>query len=269
MSIKEAVIRIGDGYDEALNFLRPGREDCLLCAIAVKGFFSALPFSLPFFDRSQPALNGSHTTDNALMPTSVLVLYPPPSLSAARVARDLADQHYSPHPLRWLNLQEDPSDSVRSSTPNRSGPTFNRLSRINILVEPTGGTQTALGGRSDKSLFSSSAITPGPSTRRVERSREILRARKSSRNVTFDLTHEIAAIPVFEASLDDVEEDPTTIPGKTISDGVVPPSIENSGFLGQSGFPVSKRVSTVQLQLTGDISVMCRPRKSESTTRCS
>jgi hypothetical protein len=175
------------------------------------------------------------------MSVSVLVLYPPPSLSAARVARDLADQHYSPHPLRWLNLQEDPSDSIRSSTPNRTTHVLDGPSRINTLPQSTPKAQTAIGGRPDKILFNSTAITPDASTRRIERNKGDLRARKSSRSVTFDLTHEIAAIPVFEASLDDVEEDPNTTTGKTVPNGAVASGLENSGFLGSSGFSVSER----------------------------
>ncbi|KAJ9111302.1 hypothetical protein QFC20_002593 [Naganishia adeliensis] len=163
-------------------------------------------------------LSSVHDTINdALMPTSVLVLYPPPGLSAARVARDLAQQQYSPHPLRWLNLQEDPSDSIRSSTPNRpSAPPDVRLS-TSAVSQPPHNPQTVFVGQPEKILFSSTAITPGPSTRRLDRNKENLRARKSSRSVTFDLTHDIAAIPIFEASLDDVVEDPTPTAGKIAS----------------------------------------------------
>lgn len=202
------------------------------------------------------------------MPLQVLVLYPPPALSAGRVACDLAHQQYSPHPLRWLNLQEDFSDSIRSSTPSRPATIPGGPSQSEIGFQPPRHRHAALGGLPDKFAFSSTAVTSGPSTRPINRNKESLRARKYSRSVTFDLTHEIAAIPFYEASLDDVEEDPRSTSGKTAEKRIAGSAIESSGFLGNSEFHVSSKTPRPpHLAYFYALSVLFSPPRSANTTR--
>lgn len=133
------------------------------------------------------------------MPLQVLLLYPPPSLTPARVVRDLEQQQCPPYPLTWLKLQDEALDSSGSSiraastSPLLGHPRPESHSRADNVLEPSND-------HPEIDVATTVAVAPTkPSTRSTTRNRESSRAWKSH-NVTFDMTHEVATIPHFDSS---------------------------------------------------------------------
>lgn len=138
------------------------------------------------------------------MPLQVLLLYPPPTLTPARVAQDLAEQHCPTRSLTWLKLQDDDLDASGSSVREPSAsPT--RASTHNDAHRHIGPEAEPLTDQTEVDVTANPVLPIKPSTRSTTRNRESLRAWKSH-NVTFDMTHEIATIPYYDSSADSQEQ---------------------------------------------------------------
>jgi hypothetical protein len=138
------------------------------------------------------------------MPLQVLLLYPPSTLTPARVAQDLAEQQCPTRSLTWLKLQDDALDasgsSIRApSTSPTKAPTYDDSQQhVGPAPEPLADNAGVDG-------TTTTAFPIKPSTRSTTRNRESLRAWKSY-NVTFDMTHEVATIPYYDSSAESQQQ---------------------------------------------------------------
>jgi hypothetical protein len=139
-----------------------------------------------------------------LMPLQVLLLYPPTTLTPARVAQDLAEQQCPTRSLTWLKLQDEALDasgsSIRgaSTSPTKAATHDDVQKQVDPSPEPL-ADQTEVG------VTANPAFPIKPSTRSTTRNRESLRAWKSH-NVTFDMTHEVATIPYYDSSAESQQQ---------------------------------------------------------------